>query len=92
MEPATSRPPSRRRLTLDEVRQARVPAVFRDFGDNLVYIGGTVYSLPAESDPHDLETNLALPDTYVITNGVGIEFGWEHLHDCDCPLCRRDVA
>jgi hypothetical protein len=92
MESLTRGAPSRRRLTLDEVRQASVPAVFRAFGDNLVYLGGTVYSLPAEPDPDALETNLALPGTYVVSEEVGIEFGWEHLHGCDCPFCRRDVA
>ena len=92
MESSTRAAPSRRRLTLDEVRQASVPAVFRAFGDHLIYVGGTVYSLPAEPDPDDLATNLSLPGTYVVSEEVGIEFGWEHLHDCDCPLCRADVA
>jgi len=92
MESPKRRPLSRRHLTLEEVRQASVPAVYREFGDNLIYLGGIVYSLPAEADPSDLETHLALPGTYVVNQEVGIEFGWEHPLDCDCPFCRRDVA
>lgn len=81
-----------RRLTLGEVREAAVPAVFRAFGDHLLYMEGKVYGLPADPLSGDLRSHLALPETYVVHETVGIEYGWEHLEGCRCGLCRQDAA
>jgi hypothetical protein len=76
-----------RLLTLDEVRAANFPAVFRAFGDHLVFIEGRVYSVPHETDLAHPDLVPHLPDTYVITNSVGIEYGWQHFEGCRCALC-----
>lgn len=78
----------RRMLTLDEVRTTSSPAVFRAFGDHLLFQNGLVYSVARESDLDQPDLVPSLPDAYVITNGVGIEYGWQHLEGCRCDLCR----
>jgi hypothetical protein len=77
----------RRLLSLEEVIAARRPATFSAFGDHLLYLDGTVYALPRSPEPSDLAEPLRLPGAYVITHTVGIEFGWQHLDECPCPLC-----
>jgi hypothetical protein len=84
--------PGRRRLTLEEVLASRRPAVFRDFGDWLFYLGGEVYVL-ADVDPS--EGSEAIPpvlDSRSLIHTPGIETGWRHSDDCDCEVCSRDAA
>jgi hypothetical protein len=76
-------------LSLDDVRQSGQLAFFRVFGENLIYLHGTVYSLPSTDDNQDVEQLVRHPDAYPVTSCTGIEFGWYHLEGCDCDLCRR---
>ena len=77
----------RRLLSLEEVVAARQPATFSVFGDNLLYLDGAVYALPRSPEPSDLAEPLRLAGAYVVTQTVGIEFGWRHLNECPCHLC-----
>jgi hypothetical protein len=84
---AIERAADRRLLSIEEVVAARRPATLCAFGDHLLFLDGTVYALPHSPEPSDLAEPLHLPGAYVITHTVGIEFGWQHLDDCPCPLC-----
>jgi hypothetical protein len=86
----TDRAAHRRLLSFEEVAAASRPATFSAFGDNLVYVDGAVYSLPHSPGPSELEQPMTLPGAYVVTQTVGIEFGWQHLNGCTCDLCGGD--
>lgn len=92
----TGRAEDRRLLSFEEVVAASQPATFSVFGDNLLYLEGTVYALPRSPEPSDLAQPMSLPGAYVVTQTVGIEFGWQHLNECTCHLCmggpQRKVA
>jgi hypothetical protein len=74
-------------LSFEEVAAAHRPATFSAFGDHLLYLEGTVYALPRSPHPSDLAEPLRVRGAYVITQTVGIEFGWRHLDDCTCTWC-----
>ena len=76
-------------LTLDDVRASGQLAFFHAFGDDLVYLRGTVYCVPSQAESCDPEELVRQPDAYPVTSVAGIEFGWHHLEGCDCELCRR---
>jgi hypothetical protein len=76
-------------LSLDDVAATHRPATFSGFGDHLLYIEGTVYALPRRPEPPDLAQPMSLPGAYVVTQTVGIEFGWQHLNECTCDLCME---
>jgi hypothetical protein len=86
----TERAAHRRLLSFEEVAAASRPATFSVFGDHLLYLDGAVYSLPHSPEPSDLARPLDLPGAYVVTQTVGIEFGWQHLTECVCDLCIGD--
>jgi hypothetical protein len=75
-------------LSLEDVRASGQPATFDAFGDSLVFLDGTVWSVPRLGIP-DLPHLAQQPDAYPVTVEVGIEFGWHHLEGCDCRFCRR---
>jgi hypothetical protein len=75
-------------LTLDDVRESGQLAFLCSFGDNLVYLRGTVYSVPNQTDGHDVEELVRHPDSYPVTAGAGIDFGWYHVDGCSCEFCR----
>ncbi len=76
---------SPRRLLLEEVLEAGLPAYFFDHGEQLVYLDGELYDL---SDAKKGKGSLrALPHS-ILESGVGIEYGWHHSEHCACPLCR----
>jgi hypothetical protein len=68
-----------RLLSIEEVREAGLPAVLCAFGDHLAYVGGTIYALPRELDPCELADLPGLSGAYEVTHVVGIEYGWRHL-------------
>jgi len=76
-------------LSLDDVRKSGQLAFFHAFGDNLVYLHGTVYSVPSQTESSDPEELIRQPDAYAVTAGAGIEFGWYHREGCECEFCRR---
>ena len=75
---------SSRRLLLEEVREAGLPAYFYDHGEQLVYLDGELYDL-AEAKAGQSGVR-PLPHT-VIETGVGIEYGWHHTTHCACRFC-----
>ncbi len=76
---------SPRRLLLEEVLEAGLPAYFFDHGEQLVYLEGELYDLSEAKRGHG--PLQALPHS-IIENGVGIDYGWHHTGHCACPLCR----
>jgi hypothetical protein len=68
-----------RPLTIEEVREAGLPAIFSAFGDHLAYVDGTIYALPREPDPCELADLPGLLGVYEVSSVVGIEYGWYHL-------------
>jgi hypothetical protein len=85
-----------RPLSLDEVREAGLPALFAAYGDLLVYKDGVVYALPDLTVPLSLARPEEHPGAYVVRERVGIEYPWLHLADCACRFCEpgadRQVA
>jgi hypothetical protein len=78
-------------LSLDDVAATHRPATFSGFGDHLLYLEGTVYALPRSPEASDMAEPLSLPGAYVVTQTVGIEFGWQHLNECTCHLCMDEL-
>ena len=81
---AASRQP---RLTLREVREAGLPAMFMDYGEVLLYLDGDLYSL---EDARGTGQHTQLPPplpSQVLETGVGLEYGWRHLSGCRCRCC-----
>ena len=75
------------RLTLREVRDAGLPAVFTDYGEVLLYLDGNLYSL-LDAQVATQHTQLPLPlPSQVLETGVGLEYGWRHLSGCRCRCC-----
>ncbi len=79
-----------RPLSIEEVEAAGLPARFSAFGDDLVFRDGVVYALPdgAYAEADDPERLLG---TYVVTERVGIEYGWRHEAGCLCPFCAPEA-
>ena len=74
-----------RRLSLADVGSVGLPAVYQQFGDQLIYMDGSIFDA---GDP-------GLITEIVHSAGesgqvVGLEFGWQHAAGCACPLCSND--
>ena len=79
---------SPKRLLLQEVLEAGLPAYFFDDGEQLVYLNGELYDLTeAKSASGALQP---LPRE-ILESGVGIEYGWRHTRHCACTLCRTSA-
>jgi hypothetical protein len=79
---------ARRRLSLDEVLAAGLPAVYQRYGDRLLYADGRIFDA---SDPNALvEISPIAPG--VTAQAVGLEFGWRHAGDCACDFCLEGAA
>ena len=79
---------ARRRLSLDEVLAAGLPALYERYGDRRLYWGGTIF---------DASNQRALTEIPLIVAGtaiqaVGVEFGWRHGGGCSCRFCSRQTA
>jgi hypothetical protein len=81
----------RRTLSFDEVVASRRPAVFQEFGDWLLYLGGAVFILK-DADPR-AQPDAAPPvlEPQALVGAVGIESGWRHAAGCDCHVCAADA-
>jgi hypothetical protein len=79
---------ARRRLSLEEVINAGLPAVYQGFGEQLLYMDGTIYDA---SDPSSL-AEILLGVVCEPHRAVGLEFGWRHTGDCSCLLCSKPSA
>jgi hypothetical protein len=80
-----------RRLTFDEVIAAGRPAVYRKFGDHLLYVQGRLFDVSEPAAP--VEVGLAPPSSTHRRPptgrevSVGIEYGWRHSAECGCDYC-----
>jgi hypothetical protein len=80
-------PPGRKTLAFDEVAASGRPAVFLEFGDSLLYLGGEVFIL-RDMDP--FARPYATPpilEQRALVHAVGFETGWHHCEGCDCDFC-----
>ena len=73
----------RKILTFEEVVASQRAAVFEDFGDSLLYLGGEVFIM-RDAGP---KTPPPVLDLSRLTHAVGIETGWRHAAGCDCDFC-----
>jgi hypothetical protein len=74
-----------KRLLLEEVRRAGLPAYFFDDGEQLLFLDGQLYDLAVARGADG--AIMPLPQE-VLESGVGIEYGWRHAKHCACQLCR----
>ena len=78
------------RLTFEQVRQSRVPAIFQKYGERVLFLDDKVFlfdedgDLGPEADPTVIDAS-ALEE-------VGIEYGWRHASDCHCRFCAATEA
>ena len=83
----------RRGLTFDEVLAAGRPAVYRKFGDHLLYVGGRLFDVSEPYAPIEVGMASATPEPAAERMAtVGIEYGWRHEADCACSFCESDEA
>jgi hypothetical protein len=79
---------ARRKLSLEEVRSAGLPASYQGFGERLHYVDGTIYDARDPSSPAEIPLGAADE----ADQAVGLEFGWQHAGDCACSLCSPEEA
>ena len=79
-------------LSLYEVRSLRRPALFLEYGDNLLYDDERLFDLTPESPGEPPEYPPLMLPAQVLERGTGIEFGWRHLAGCDCAHCCSEGA
>lgn len=80
------------RLSLDEVHQCGLPALFLGYGEVLLYLGEQLFSMRDEAGPFD-EHALAPPlPAQILESGLGIEYGWRHLAHCACRFCAQQAS
>ena len=72
-----------RRLCLEEVLEAGLPAVYERYGERLLYLEGRIFDA---RDPGAL-AEVAFITTGAAVEAVGLEFGWQHAADCSCDFC-----
>jgi hypothetical protein len=78
---------SDRLLSLTEVRRIGRPALFLDWGEQLLFRDETIFDLHETDDgrghvypPKELPAQM-------LETAAGIDYGWRHLTGCDCTLC-----
>ena len=76
---------ARRRLSLVDVVSVGLPAVYQQFGEQLLYVDGTIFDASDPSLPSEI-----LNVTDETDEAVGLEFGWQHAGDCSCHLCASE--
>ncbi len=85
---ATIDPTGRRRLSFREVVGSGQPAVYRQFGDSLLFVDGTLFDVRTPGSPIKLGLKLPPDDPHFARRAVGIEYGWRHALHCPCDVCR----
>lgn len=83
--------PGRKVLSFDEVVASRRTAVFQEFGDLLLYLGGTVFILRDADSRARPDVTPPVLDPSSLVHAVGIETGWRHAEGCDCDFCFADA-
>ena len=90
---AAIEPTGRRRLSFAEVIYTGRPAVYRQFGDALLYLDGTFFDVLRPGSPIELGLKVPLEDPHFARRAVGIEYGWRHESACSCEFCAlEDVS
>jgi hypothetical protein len=84
---AAIHPTGRRRLSFREVVNSGRPAVYRQFGDSLLFVDGTLFDVLKPGSPIELGLKVPLEDPHFVRRAVGIEYGWRHALDCSCDAC-----
>jgi hypothetical protein len=79
---------ARHRLSLEEVLSAGLPALYREFGERLLYLDGVIFDASDSSSPSEIPLGLVGE----LDQAVGLEFGWQHAGDCSCLLCSPEAA
>jgi hypothetical protein len=88
----------RRSFTFEEILAAGRPAMYRKFGDHLLFLGGRVFDVREPGAPIEVgvaarpEERAPVAVDRALT--VGIEYGWRHASDCPCSYCKgsREAA
>ena len=81
-----------RRLTFEEVLAAGLPAVYRKFGDHLLYMQGRLFDVREPTAPVEvLSLSSTADEPLPLDRGmtVGIEYGWHHSARCACGFCAK---
>ena len=84
----------RRRLTFEEVLAAGRPAVYRQFGDDLLYVDGRLFDVRRPEAPTPIDVGLssrAVDEREPSRLSVGIEYGWRHAAACPCSYCSAST-
>ena len=79
-----------RRLTFDEVLAAGQPAVYRKFGDHLLYVQGRLFDVREPAAPVEVGLSPSPQREQPAADrvaSVGIEYGWRHSAGCPCDYC-----
>ena len=74
-----------RRLSLADVVSVGLPAVYQQFGDQLIYADGSIFDAGDPSLIAEIVHSAGASGQV-----VGLEFGWQHAAGCSCPLCSND--
>jgi hypothetical protein len=76
-------------LSLEEVRQSGRAAFFFDYCEALMYLDEALFEIrpPGAGSPNGMRRT-PVPRG-ILDSGVGIEYGWRHLAECDCDSCAE---
>ena len=81
------RPRSPVPLSLAQVREVGLPALFLDYGEALLYLEGDVFDVDATRAPLRAGSGPIPLPAAILASGVGIDYGWHHAGDCACRFC-----
>ena len=76
----------RTRLTFEQVRQSRVPAIFQKYGERVLFLDDRVFLFDDEDGDLGPGAGPTVIDASALEE-VGIEYGWRHAYDCHCRFC-----
>lgn len=77
-----------RLLSLEDVRASGLPAFYTDHGERLLYMDGELYDLRDTDGEWQAGSRPSPLPHRILEDGIGVEFGWWHAHDCTCSFCR----
>jgi hypothetical protein len=73
------------RLSFAEVLEAGLPAVYQQYGEQLLFMDGKIYDASDSSSLAEIPLIVAS----AADQAVGLEFGWRHQGDCSCLFCSK---
>jgi len=74
------------RLTFEQVRQSRMPAIFQKYGERVLFLDDKVFLFDDEDGDPAPAAGPTVIDASALEE-VGIEYGWRHASDCHCRFC-----